>query len=102
MEYRQPSVKDIDNYVSNEQWKLNLDKAAYEQNLGAGENVPLLKKENHRHYSHEYRPEIICEGVKWFSSQSIMFHTENNMNRTANILQYLLKLILDQFLRRSN
>ena len=37
-------MKDIDSNELIEEWKLNLEKSAYENKLDAGEDVPSLKK----------------------------------------------------------
>ena len=56
MEYIILSVKEIGNPSLDKEWKLNLDRSAYETKLGDGENVPSLRKKIDCHDSCEYWP----------------------------------------------
>ena len=53
-----------------------------------GENLPPLKK--NRQYRREYCPESICEYMKWFPFQVIIFLSKNNIKKTSDSLRSML------------
>ena len=61
------------------EWKLNIDAAQYERNIGANPYKPYEKNKIHRVDSGEHWSTSIKETIRWFPFPNIMEHTANKM-----------------------
>ena len=60
-----------------QEWKLNLDAAAYEKNIDANLSKTSDKKEIDHHDRNMYWPNKIKDTIQWFPFITIMEHTTN-------------------------
>ena len=70
-------LKNINHTAFLQEWKLNIDAAAYEINIDAKMSKPSEKKEIDRHDSDFYWPITIKDTIRWFPFLIIMEHTGN-------------------------
>ena len=76
-----PQIKEIYHPALFQEWKINLDAAQYERNIGANLYKPSEKKKIHRVDSGDYWSTSIKETIQRFSFLTIMKHTANNMEK---------------------
>ena len=69
-------LNNINNHELVQEWKLNLDAAAYEKKIDSKVNRSSYKKEIDRHNSERYWPISIKETIQCFTLLSIMEHTQ--------------------------
>ena len=74
-----------------QEWKLNLDAAAYEKNDANVYKNPD-KKEIDRHDSDLYCQTSIKDTIQWFTFLTIMEHTANILNPNKGLIPSLLKV----------
>ena len=65
--YFVPLLKDINHIALLQEWKLNIDVAAYEKNIDANVYKPSDKKEIDCHDSNLYCPTTIKDTIQWFT-----------------------------------
>ena len=70
-----PIMKNINHPALIEEWKQNLDFAAYENNIKQYMKITSIKKQNDRNDKTEYWPTSINESLNWFPFfDTIEFH----------------------------
>ena len=75
-----------------QEWKLNLDAAAYKFNIDANLYKPSKNKEVDCHDSDLYWPTTIKDTIQWFPFLIIMEHTANILNPDKGLIPSLLKV----------
>ena len=58
-------MDDLDHTALIEEWKQNVDAAAYENNLNQDVKIPSIKKKIDRNNKPEYWPTSIKESLNW-------------------------------------
>ena len=64
--YVEPLLNDINHLALIQEWKLNLDAAAYEKKIAAGVHKPSEKKGINDHDRDSYCPTSIKDTIQWF------------------------------------
>ena len=68
-------MNNLDHLDLTEEWKQNLDAAAYETNLNQDVNIPSIKKQIDRNDKTKYWPTSIKEIIDWLPFLYIMDFT---------------------------
>ena len=90
--YVVPLLKDINHPALLQEWKLNLDAAAYEKYIDANMSKPSDKKEIDRHDNNFYWPTSTKYTIQWFTFITIMEHTANILKPKQGLITSLLKV----------
>ena len=90
--YVVPLLKYINHPALIQEWKLNLDDAAYEKHIDANVSKTSDKKEIDRHDSNLYWSTSIKDTMQWVPSLAIMEHTANILKPNKGIIPSLLKV----------
>ena len=75
-----------------QEWKLNIDSAAYENKIDANMYKPSAKKKIYRHGSNSYWPTSVKDTINWFPFITIIEHTSNILKPNKGLIPSLLKL----------
>ena len=73
-----------------EEWKQNLDTAAYEENIYKDVKLPSIKKKIDRNDKTEYWTKSIKESLNWLPFFDIMDFTADMIENDKNLLPSLL------------
>ena len=65
IDYIVPIIEDLDHPALIEEFKQNIDAAAYENNLNKDVNIPSIKKKIDRNNKTEYWPTSKKESINW-------------------------------------